>query len=512
MKFFGFEITRARQKGVVGPIDLSPTLWTPLLHEANTGFWQRGVKVDKETALSFSSLFACVTLIASDISKLGVRLVRMDDDGIWQQTENPAYSPVLRKPNRFQTRGKFIESWILSKLIHGNTYAIKVRDNRNVVVALYILDPRLVQPLVAPGAAVFYRLQADNMTNVENAVVVPASEIIHDVMNPIYHPLIGVSPISACALGVSQGVEIQKTSARFFQNGARPGGVLTAPGTIAQATAERLKTEWDQKFGGENVGKVAVLGDGLKFEHLAVNPVDAQLIEQLKYSSEMVCTAFHVPPYKVGVGPTPTYQNAAVLNQIYYADCLQKLMKDFESAFDEGLGIGEDLGIGVEFIIDDLLMMDAQTQMLVLKEGVGAKIIKPNEARKRLNLSPTDGGDELWGQQQDHSLSALSRRDEAMEIPSTLVPSPAETLPPEEPPDERERRLLAAFGDVVRLQIEQSAPARADDPDFAAISQMIAESAAEKAVAAVKEKTPKDEAPSFDHAAFLKTFEKLLAA
>lgn len=441
---FGFQVSR--QKAVVAPTDLSSTrdLWTPLLHESYSGAFQRGVKVSRETALTFSSLFACVTLIASDISKLGLRLVAKDSDGIWKETTSRAYSPVLRKPNRYQNRIKFIEQWVLSKLIYGNTYALKVRDNRGVVVALYILDPAHVQVMVAPGAVVFYKLQADNLSTLDEAVMVPASEIIHDVMNPIWHPLVGVSPISACSLATAQGTEIMKTSAKFFENGARPGGVLSAPGSISKDVAERLKTQWQSSFGGENVGKVAVLGDGLKFEHLAVNPVDAQLIDQLKYSAEMVCTAFHVPPYKVGVGAMPNYQNAQVLNQIYYSDCLHKLIEDLEIALDEGLRLPE--GLGVEFNTDDILRMDALTQMTVLKEGVGAKIMLPNEARKRLNLSPQEGGDELWGQQQDHSLAALSRRDREYLPQGGVEPLPA---PVNEPANDDEQQA-ASFGDMMR--------------------------------------------------------------
>lgn len=454
MRFFGLEISRAskREKAAVSPSDLSPTfggrVWTPLIHEMATGSWQRGIKVDRETSLSFSSLFACVTLIASDVSKLGLRLVEQDRNGIWQETTSPAFTPVLRKPNRYQNRIKFIEHWVLSKLIHGNAYVLKVRDNRGVVVALYVLDPCQVQVLVAPGANVFYKLNADNLSTVGESVTVPASEIIHDVMNPLYHPLVGVSPITACGLAAYQGTEIQKMSSRFFANGARPGGILSAPGSISDAVANRLKSDWEEKFGGENVGKVAVLGDGLKYEHLAVNPVDAQLIEQLKYSAEMVCTAFHVPPYKVGVGATPTYQNATILNQIYYSDCLQKLIEDLEASLDEGLALPNNYG--VEFNTDDLLRMDALTQMQVLKEGVGAKIMLPNEARKRLGLPPQEGGDQLWGQQQDHSLAALARRDEMMTPDGSLIPTQQDppALPePDEDDDrqEQERRVLLAF-------------------------------------------------------------------
>ena len=165
----------------------------------------------------------------------------------------------------------------------------------------------------------------------------PASEIIHDRINTIYHPLVGVSPITACGLAAQQGTEILRTSTRIFENGARPGGILTAPEKISDETAKRLKEQWQVNFSAGNVGKVAVLGDGLKYESLSLNPVDAQMIEQLKMSSEMICSAFHVPPYKVHVGETPKYDNAQVLNQIYYSDCLQRHIESFEICMDEGL-------------------------------------------------------------------------------------------------------------------------------------------------------------------------------
>lgn len=406
------KIGGSRRKAAVQPTDLSPLHgpWSPLIHEGGAGFWQRGKKIDQSTALTFSSLFACVTLIASDIAKLGLRLEQKTQDGIWQEIDNPAFSPVLRRPNRYQTRIQFIEQWALSKLLWGNTYVFKVRDERNVVVALYVLDPRHVQPLVAPGAAVFYRLQADNLSTLNEPVTVPSSEIIHDRMNAFHHPLVGISPIQACNLAAQQGIEIQRTSSRFFENGARPGGVLTAPGTINKETAERLREQWDNNFGTDNVGKTAVLGDGLKFEHLSVNPVDAQLIEQLKYSSEMVCTAFHVPPYKVGVGPTPTYQNATTLNQIYYTDCLQTHLEHLELVLGEGLKLPR--GMRLNFNVDDLLRMDAESKIKTIREGVEGSLMRINEGRRALNLPGVEGGDTIWQQQQYFSLEALARRDQ----------------------------------------------------------------------------------------------------
>ena len=104
--------------------------WWPIVRESYAGAWQQNVSVTAETVLAHAAVYACITLIASDIGKLRIRLVEQDDDGIWQETENTAHSPFLRKPNRYQTRIKFYEQWVTSKLIHGNTYVIKQRDQR----------------------------------------------------------------------------------------------------------------------------------------------------------------------------------------------------------------------------------------------------------------------------------------------------------------------------------------------------------------------------------------------
>ena len=119
-----------------------------------------------------------------------------------------------------------------TKLVHGNTYILKQRDQRGIVTALYILDPQRVRPLVADDGSVYYELSRDNLSGLQDeSLVVPAKEIIHDVDSPPYHPLCGVSPIAACGLAATQGLAIQH-STRFFERGAKPAGVLTAPGHI----------------------------------------------------------------------------------------------------------------------------------------------------------------------------------------------------------------------------------------------------------------------------------------
>lgn len=56
-----------------------------------------------------------------------------------------------------------------------------------------------------------------------------------------------------------------------------------------------------------------------------------------------------------------------------------------------------------------------------LREGVEGSILKTNEARREVSLPPTEGGDEIWRQQQYYSLRALARRDQESPPPPSLT-------------------------------------------------------------------------------------------
>lgn len=412
--------------------------WFPLIREAAPGNWQRNITVSRDAVLAYHAVFACMTLISRDIAKLRVKLVQQGADGIWSEVSRSAYSPVLRKPNAYQTRIQFWESWMLSKLAHGNTYALKVRDGRNAVIQMHILDPARVKPLVSDSGDVFYEIHPDNLAASGEAVTVPAREIIHDRFNTLFHPLVGLSPLYANGLAATQGLNIQNNSAAFFGNASMPGGILSAPGAISDDTAQRLKDHWEANYSGRSAGKVAVLGDGLKFEAMATKAVDAQLLEQLKWTAEVVCSTFHVPPYKIGIGQMPTYNNIQALNVEYYSQCLQSLIEDAELCLDEGLGMAE--GIGTEFDLDGLLRMDSVAQMDVLEKA--KSVLTLDERRAKLDRKPITGGDTVYLQQQDHSVEAIAARDRQL-IAQANAPVVPPTAPAPEPSEAEERAFVA---------------------------------------------------------------------
>lgn len=422
--------------------------WFPwgIIRESFTGAWQQNVELRAEQVLTNPTLFAVVTLIATDVAKLCLRLVEQQEADVWTPIDSPAFSPVLRRPNRYQHITEFIEQWMISKLTQGNTYVLLQRDQRRVVRAMYVLDPSRVTPLVTPSGDLYYELRRDDLSELQaETVTVPASEIIHDRMVCLFHPLIGVTPIYACGAAALQGLTIQNNSTKFFANGSQPGGVLTAPGAISDETAARLKTYWETNYGGDNFGKVAVLGDGLKFDNpTRQTAVDSQLILQMNWSDERICSTYHVAPYMVGVGPPPPYANVEPLLQAYWSQCIQGHVNKLEKCLDHGLGVDEKIDgkqYGIECDIDDLVWMDSTARSDGATKAIGSGALSPNEARlKFYGMGPVAGGDSPYLQNQMWPLQQLSER-ETPAAPA-LPAMPVVTPPPAE--------MAASFGAALR--------------------------------------------------------------
>lgn len=394
------------RKKSLTPVGTGGNGWLPIVSEPYTGAWQKNDELKRTDLTSFHAVFACVSFISTDIGKLRIQ-TKSVQDGVLLPTKSRTQT-LLKKPNKHQTWQQFVENWVSSKLLRGNAYILKERDIFGDVWQLYVLNPDRVKVLVSDNGEVFYQISTDKLFGLTETTA-PAKEIIHDRFNCFYHPLVGLSPLTACAMSVGLGLSIQNNAKTLFGNNSRPSGVLSTPNDISQEKADKVKAEWQQNYAGVNRGGIAVLGSGARYESIAISASDSQAIEQLKMSGETVCSVFHIPAFKVGIGELKAGQKPSDLNEIYYSDCLQHYIEAIENLLDEHLDLEK--GVECEADLSPLIRMDATSQILYLKEGTMSGIFSPNEARATLGLPPVIGGESPLMQQQNYSLSALAKRD-----------------------------------------------------------------------------------------------------
>jgi phage portal protein BeeE len=294
-------------------------------------------------------------------------------------------------------------------------------------------------------------------------------------MNCLFHPLVGVPPVFASGLSSMLGLNAQNASALLFENASQPGGMLIYPGEINAVEEQRVKEQFEQRFSRANLGRVAILSAGAKYEKIAMSHVEGQMIEQLKWSAEVVCSVYHVPPYKVGVGALPSYNNVQALNVEYYSQALQSHIEEIEELLDHALGIGWGESLGTEFDTDTLLRMDSTTQTTVIRDAVGAGVMSPNEGRSKLDLKPVTGGESPYLQQQNYSLEALAKRDAQADpfAPKTpaLPPPAANDDEPADEPDEEKFSIIDAQH-IFTSELLAAAAMSENEEKFADVAQL----------------------------------------
>jgi len=401
--------------------------WSPIIRESYPGAWQNNDPLTSENALANPSVFGVVSRIAQDIAKIAPPLLlELDDNGFWFETTNSAYTPVLRRPNRYQTPQQFYEQWMLSKLLYGNTYVLKERDERGVVKAIYILDPLKVIPMVAPDGSVYYELQSNELAGLPQAtkpVVVGASDLIHDRWNCLWHPLVGVSPLYAIGGAVTQAQAIQASSTTFFAKGGRPAGMLVAPTKLDPASAERIKST----LANFKTGEIMLTDQGMTYHDIGGSAVDSELIAQLGWTEEKICEVFGMPISILNSNKQPPYANAEASQLQYKSQCLEPHLASIAACLGDGLELP--LYLSLEFDDTLLIWMDTATRTTAAKTAIAAGM-SVNEVRDTYyGLGPVPGGDMPYLQQQYYPISELA--DRAASAPAVAPLPPATDAQPE---------------------------------------------------------------------------------
>jgi HK97 family phage portal protein len=109
---------------------------------------------------------------------------------------------------------------------------------------------------------------------------------------------VGLSPVEYARESIGLGLGAERYGAKFFGDGAMPAGVLTSDQRIGREAAEALQARWEARHKGKR--RIAVLGDGAKFQAITIAPEEAQFIETQKMNVATICRLYGVPPEMVG--------------------------------------------------------------------------------------------------------------------------------------------------------------------------------------------------------------------
>lgn len=351
-----------------------------------------GETVDYASAMQHNDVYSCVRIKAESLGQLPMRLYRSDDIGRTEILAGREFEIFTQKPNTYQTWQEFNEQFVTSLELLGK-FGAEIKRNKfgNVYAIIPFRHQNGIDSQMDSNGNVYYTYSTnDNRGKVFVQTYNPSDVLFIKAFS--LDGYTGISTISQCALAIGTAIAGEKHSAALFENGAMPMGVLQTDESMGddEEAIQRLRQQWSEMHSGsKNSGKTAILEYGLKYNPITMTAVDAQLLEQRKFSREQIASMFRVPLHLLQASSGMKYSNVEQNNIAFFRDALMPLAQKLESNINQLLPKNHSIKLDEKVFVRG----DRKALVATIKEEVHTGLCSLNEGRAELGRDPIEGGD-----------------------------------------------------------------------------------------------------------------------
>lgn len=370
-----------------------------------------GKLVNLDRALQLATVWACIRLTAEAIAGLPLQFYSKGDDGSREEWDDDQTIDVLTiQPNRDQSAYHFWQAMAGWAAAQGNSYAEKTYVGTRLM-ALHHFPNTQCSPARDENNNLVYRI-VDRGKN----YTLPREKIFHLRGFGLGGDL-ALSPIACGVQTIGTAMAADEAAGKMFANGLQASGLLKVDAKLSDEQREQIEKVMEKFIGSERWGKLMVLGAGMSFDSLQLNPNDAQMVETRRFEIEEICRWWNVPPIFVGHAAQGQTMWGTGVEQLLIAWLtlgLNPWLRSFEAQIRIDL-IPRNVRHRTygEFNREGLLQADSETKAKFLGAMVQNALMTRNEARKKINLPRVDGGDELTAQTNLAPLDQLGQSDVA---------------------------------------------------------------------------------------------------
>ena len=366
------------------------------------GSTSAGKPVNEQTAMQMTAVYSCVRILSETLAGLPLHVYKYNDSGGKEKNlKHPLYKLLHDEPNPEMTSFAFRETLMSHLLLWGNAYAQIIRNARGEVISLYPLMPNKMTVDRDSSGRLFYLYQRGSedapSLGKENQVYLSTSDVLH-IPGLGFDGLVGYSPIAMAKNAVGLAIATEEYGAKFFANGASPGGVLEHPGTIKDPA--RIKESWNAAYqGSDNAHRVAVLEEGMKYQPIGISPEQAQFLETRKFQINEIARIFRVPPHMLADLEKSSFSNIEQQSLEFVKYTLDPWVVRWEQSMCRALLMeSEKPNVFIKFNVDGLLRGDYVSRMSGYATARQNGWMSANDIRELENLDriPAELGGDLF--------------------------------------------------------------------------------------------------------------------
>ena len=361
-----------------------------------------GKPVNEHTAMQITAVYSCVRILAETVACLPLHVYKYNDSGGKEKyLQHPLYKLLHDEPNPEMTSFSFRETLMTHLLLWGNAYAQIIRNARGEIIALYPLMPNKMTVDRDKNGRLFYLYQRNTedapTLGKDNMVYLDPSDVLH-IPGLGFDGLVGYSPIAMAKNAVGLSMATEEYGAKFFANGATPGGVLEHPGTIKDP--QKIKESWNMAYqGSANSHRVAVLEEGMKYQQIGVPPEQAQFLETRKFQINEIARIFRIPPHMLADLEKSSFSNIEQQSLEFVKYTLDPWVVRWEQTMCRSLlRESEKPTVFIKFNVDGLLRGDYASRMNGYATARQNGWMSTNDIRELENLDkiPAELGGDLY--------------------------------------------------------------------------------------------------------------------
>lgn len=350
-----------------------------------------GAVVNERTALDVTAVFCAARVISEGLAQMPVRVVSdtFTETGLSKLTverDHWAHKLLAVKPNGWQTSFEFREGMIFNAAIGKGAIAIK-----NVVRG----QVRELLPVPAGSWSV------EQLPDWSLRVRVDYSDKTHGffslaqvfyVRGPSLDGFEGLAAVRQARDAIGLSMALERQQAKLAGNGGKPSGILSFSQKLAPETATKLRETWQERYGPNGDGGIAVLDGDAKFHSMTMTSVDAQHLETRRMQIEEIARAFRVQPIMLmQADKAATFASAEQMFRMHVIHTLGPWVERFEQAANRDI-LGNVDGLRVDLDERNLLRGDFKDQAEYYTKALGAGGAKgwmtQDEIRAEIGLNP----------------------------------------------------------------------------------------------------------------------------
>lgn len=325
-----------------------------------------------------ATAWACVTLIADACAMMPKMVLRREDKSR-TEVRTPRFRALWGKPNPDSLPATFWNAQFLALAVRGNAYAW--RDDPN----LWFLHPSRIT--VGPDE----RGRKQYILDREKPI---ASEQILHFVGESENGVTGVSTVEVAARTIDSARNAELFAANALGRGAIPVGVLSSEQILSPVEVEEIKKRWAENYGGAgNVGDIAVLGKGAKFEPINFTHEQLQFLESRQFARDEIAQLWRVPPHLIGLTEKPSAWGTGVesLSIAFVRYTLMPWIVRAEQAITYDL-LPENMVY--RFVVQSLERADLQARFESYKKGREMGVFSADEIRELEDMRPREVPDD----------------------------------------------------------------------------------------------------------------------